>query len=167
MKNYIDKLFILDGILLAVVGILFFLCPLQSLLSFAFLIGILMIGAAISKIVHGWHSSFKMYTLISGVIDILFGLILIISPMATIEMLLVFYGAWSLVRGLFELVIAFKNKNLGLNFRTIQGVVTVIIGLLIVLSPVAIVFIIPYIPYIIGAYFIFLAGSEVYIGCHA
>lgn len=166
MKNYIDKLFILDGILLAVVGILFFLCPLQSLLSFAFIIGFLMIAAALSKIIHGWHTSFKMYTLISGTIDVLFGLVLIISPITTIEMLLVFYGAWSLVRGLFELVVAFKNKGLGFNFRTLQGIITVIIGLLIVLSPITVVVVIPYIPYIIGVYFIFLAGSDIYIGCH-
>ena len=166
MNGYVDKLFILEGILLAIAGVFFFFNPAGSLLSFTLVVGVLMIVAAISKMIRGWHTDFRLYAILSGIIDILFGGILIFSPIATIEAMLMFYGAWSLVRGVFEIIMAFKDKEFGFNMKTLQGVVGIIVGLIIVLAPVVIVFILPFIPYLIGAYFIFLAVKEIYIGFH-
>lgn len=164
MKNYLDKLFIVEGILLIFIGLLFLANPLESLLTLTFIIGLLIILSAISKIVRGWHTENKIYFLFSGIIDILFGLILLLSPISTIEMLLVFYGVWSLIRGLASIILYFKYEILGLNIKTFGAFAAIIIGLIIILCPFVLIFAIPYIPYIIGIYFIVLACMEIYFG---
>lgn len=167
MKDYLKKLFLVDGILLGIIGIFFFINPLESLLSFTLITGILIILVALSKMIRNSHSKARLYCIISGIIDILFGLILIFSPIGTIEMMLVFYGVWSLIRGLVNAILYFKDKTFGLNAKTIGALAAIIIGLIIILCPYVLIFAMPYIPYIIGAYFIFLAALEIYLGVQA
>lgn len=164
MKTYLEKFFIVDGVLLAIIGALFFINPMGTLISFETVTGILVILVAGSKIFRSWQTPLRMYGLFSGIIDILFGLILIFSPIETVEMMLIVYGAWSLVRGLYSLMIGIKQKTFGWNVKSLGPIVAIGIGLFIILSPLALLFIVPYIPYIIGAYFLFLAMSELYIG---
>ncbi|MGL4738596.1 MAG: DUF308 domain-containing protein [Cellulosilyticaceae bacterium] len=164
MKNYLDKFFIVDGVLLAIIGALFFINPLGTLISFETVTGILVILVAGSKIFRGWETPLRMYSLLSGIIDIAFGLILIFSPIETIEMMLVVYGAWSLVRGLYSLLLGMKAKTFGWNIKSLGTIVAIGMGLFIILCPLVLLFIVPYVPYVIGAYFLFLAMSELYIG---
>lgn len=164
MKNYIGKLFIMEGIILGIIGILFFINPMESLIGFTLAIGILIMLAAGFKITRGWYSPIRLYCILSGTIDILFGLILIFSPIATIETLLVFYGMWSLIRGIFNLVIYIKDKTFGFNFKSISCLVDILIGMIVVLCPIILIVTLPFIPYILGVYFIFLAISEIYLG---
>lgn len=167
MKDYLKKLFLVDGILLGIIGIFFLINPLESLFSFTLMTGILIILVALSKITRSWHSQARSYSIISSIIDILFGLILIFSPINTIEMMLVFYGLWSLIRGLVSAMLYFKAKTFGLNAKTVSAVAAIVIGLIIILCPYVLIFAIPYIPYVIGAYFIFLAVLEIYLGMQA
>lgn len=167
MKNYVDKLFIVEGILLAFTGILFFVNPLESILGLTFLIGILIILSAVSKLVRGWNSEHRVYCLFSGIIDTLFGIILILSPIRTVEMLLIFYGIWSLMRGLATLMLSLRYKTFGVNFKSIGALIAIVLGFMIILSPYALLFMIPYIPYVIGVYFIFVACLEIYLGASA
>ncbi|MGL4345622.1 MAG: HdeD family acid-resistance protein [Cellulosilyticaceae bacterium] len=165
MKTYLEKLFIIDGVLLAVVGALFFINPLDTLVGFEKIIGILVILIAFSKIFRAWQGKNKIHVIFTGVIDILFGLILIFSPLETVELMLVCYGVWALIRGVYSLFMCFQSHTFGMNVRSGMAVATTVIGLIIILCPIVLIFAIPYIPYVIGAYFMFLAITEIYIGC--
>lgn len=164
MKNYLDKLFIVEGALLAFIGLLFFANPVESLLNLTFLIGILIIISAIAKIIRSFKSSSKLYRLLAGGIDIIFGLMLILSPITSIEMMLIFYGIWSLIRGLISLLLLFQAKDFGVNFKSFAALVAIIIGFIIILAPYMLIFVIPYIPYVIGMYFILVSAMEIYLG---
>ncbi|MGL5675404.1 MAG: DUF308 domain-containing protein [Cellulosilyticaceae bacterium] len=164
MKNYLDKLFIVEGALLAFIGLLFFANPIESLLNLTFLIGILIIISAIAKIIRSFKSSSKLYRLLASGIDIIFGLMLILSPITSIEMMLIFYGIWSLIRGLLSLLLLFQTKGFGVNFKSFAALAAIIIGFIIILAPYMLIFVIPYIPYVIGMYFILVAAMEIYLG---
>ena len=111
----------------------------------------------------GWHTDFRWYAIILGIIDALFGLILIFCPVATIEYLLLFYGIWSLIRGIFNLCVYIKDKAFGFNWKTVGCFVDIIVGLIVVLCPYVLFFLLPFIPYLLGIYFTFLGVSDFYL----
>lgn len=164
MKSYIDKLFILEGIILAIIGIMFFINPLESLLTFTTISGILIIIYAISRIVRSWKFENKFLSLTIGIIDILFGVILILYPLTTIENMILFFGIWALIRGIVNIVLSFSTHSFGLNFFTFYNIISVILGLLIAFYPYITFFALAYVPYVIGGYFIFVAICEIYVG---
>ena len=75
MKSYLDKLFILEGILLAIIGVLFFLNPVDSFFNFTELSGIIIIVAGIIRIIRSFGTDSKMYYILTGIIDIIFCII--------------------------------------------------------------------------------------------
>ena len=75
MKSYLDKIFILEGILLAIIGVLFFINPVNAFFNFTTICGILIIIAGILRIIRAFGGTdSKMYYILTGIIDILFGL---------------------------------------------------------------------------------------------
>ena len=80
MKSYLDKIFILEGILLAIIGVLFFINPVNAFFNFTTICGILIIIAGILRIIRAFGTDSKMYYILTGIIDILFGFIIFKSP---------------------------------------------------------------------------------------
>lgn len=157
-----SKLFcILGGVLLAIVGVLFFIKPMESLLYFTIVAGILIIGSGILSIIRAFRSSRKGLYILNGIISILFGLILCFVPLQSVDILVVFYGSWALVNGVFLLVGEFTYKTFGFNATTLYSVLSIILGLLILFEPMS--FLVAT-PFIIGVYFIVIAIFEVYLG---
>lgn len=71
----LETTLILEGILFGIVGILFFINPIESYFSFTTVAGILLIIAGIFTIVRAFKTTEKAYYIFSGIINILFGLI--------------------------------------------------------------------------------------------
>lgn len=164
MKNYLEKLFIIEGIILGIIGILFFTRPIQSLLAFTSICGTLIIIYAVMRIIRGWSTDSKILYLILGIIDILFGLILLFYPIPTIENLILFFGIWALIRGIYNLIVSFKYHRFGMNMETLYNALAIIFGLIIAINPFVVIFALPYIPYVLGVYFIVVAVFEIYLG---
>lgn len=99
-----------------------------------------------------------------SVLDVILGLILIFYPISTVENLVLFYGVWALVRGIFGIVMSIKYKKFGLNVNTIYDIISIVFGILISTNPFVLLIATIYVPYIIGIYFIVAAISEIYIG---
>ena len=150
---------ILEGILMAIVGILFFIKPMDSLLYFTIVAGILIIGSGIFTIIKAFKSSRKGLYIFTGIISVLFGLMLCFVPLESIDVLVIFYGSWALVNGIFLLVGEFTYKSL--NATTLYSILLIILGLLILFEPIS--FLIAT-PFIIGVYFIIIAVFEIYLG---
>ena len=164
MKNYLDKLFIIEGIVLAILGICFFINPVEAFMNFAFVCGILMLVTGIVRIVRAFKSDEKMFYILTGVIDILFALLVLASPVVVVENIILFYGIWALIKGIYNLILIIKYKRFGFNMETVLSIVSILLGGFIMLCPLIIVVALPFVPYFLGVCFIVGAVTEIYLG---
>ena len=133
----------LKGILYAVLGIWIMMTPLESLLAIVlflgaaiFTIGILYTISAISS--RKENSQWGWY-LAEGIVDILFGVVLMANPGITIIILPFLVGFWALFGGTLQIAGSFSLKSLGLKswwLVLLGGILTVILGLIIIWNPI-------------------------------
>ena len=161
MKNFLEKFFIVEGILFGLLGILFFINPFDTLVTFINLCGILIFIIGISTLIRAFNSENKVFLILNGVISIVLGAIIFLSPVETMSSLALFLGIWALIRGIYLLIVLIKYSKLGLNFNTFYVIALIVLGVLILFNPFAAVLTTPY---IIGTYFIVTAVCEIYLG---
>ena len=157
----LEATLILEGILFGIIGILFFINPIESYFSFTTVAGIMLIIIGIFTIIRAFKTTEKAYYIFRGIINILFGIIVWFTPISTTETLILFYGVWALIRGIYLLIMSIKRKNIGFNTNTLYNVVLIILGLLILSNPIVTLLATPY---IIGIYFIISCIFELYLG---
>ncbi|MGL5755446.1 MAG: HdeD family acid-resistance protein [Paraclostridium sp.] len=160
-ESRLEKTLILEGILFGIIGILFFTNPIESYFNFTTIAGILMVIIGIFDIVRAFKSTDKGYYIFSGIINIVFGLIVWLTPIATTETLILLYGIWAVIRGIYLFIVSIKRKEIGFNLRTLYYVILVLLGLFILANPILTLLASPY---IIGIYFIVSAIFEIYLG---
>ncbi|MDY6012790.1 HdeD family acid-resistance protein [Clostridium sp.] len=153
-------LFVVQSILLAIIGILFFVYPIQSLVNLTMICGILAIVAGIISIVKAFKVDRKGMFIFNGIVDILFGLILWFSPIYSSEVFVIFFGVWGLIRGISLLCGEFHYKTAGFNISTIYTILVIILSALVILYPVIAL---AFTPIIIGVYLILMAIFELYL----
>ena len=152
MKKLLEYLFIIEGILFGIIGVLFFINPFSTFSSFINICGVL--------IIRSFTSMNNVFLIVNGTISILFGLLLCFSPAETIDTIALFFGLWALIRGIYLFIMAIKYKNLGFNFHTVYIILLFILGLLILFNPFIAILATPY---IIGIFFIVTAICEIYL----
>ena len=86
---------------------------------------------------------------------------ILLYPISTAGTLIILYGIWALVRGIYLLIISFKRSNFGMNFNTFYNIILILLGLLILFLPINII---SYTSYIIGIYLLITGISEIYLG---
>ncbi|MGL4451039.1 MAG: HdeD family acid-resistance protein [Sarcina sp.] len=155
---------IVEGILLAIIGLLAIFNPISSFMSFALIIGILFIIYGVVKFFRLWKDEHKIIHIFMSIIDVLFGLIFMFAPLETASEFVLILGVWAIIRGIYNLIFAAKLKKAGLKFPIFYSIVTLIWGLLIVIFPALTLVMVAILPFVIGVYFIVIAISEIYIG---
>ncbi|WP_444883019.1 HdeD family acid-resistance protein [Microbulbifer sp. PSTR4-B] len=134
-------LLLLRGVIAVIFGVLTFIWPGLSLLTLVFLFGIYALLDGIFSLVAavmGRHASTPLWWLIvSGLISLAAGIVTFMFPQVTALVLVIFIGAWALVRGIFEIVGAIRlRKEIDNEWLLIAiGVLSVIFGLAILVSP--------------------------------
>lgn len=161
MKKFYENLFIIEGILMGILGILFFVYPIDSFSIFIKIGSVILFIVGILIILRGYNDKLNVFSIINGIITIIFSIVLCFSPIKSIKVLIILYGLWALIRGLYFLIVSYKVKRIGLNYFTIYSIILNILGLLIIFEPFTLLI---STPYLIGTYFIFTAISEIYIG---
>lgn len=161
MKKLLEYLFIIEGILFGIIGVLFFINPFSTFSSFINICGVLIIVAGIFAIIRSFTSMNNVFLIVNGTISILFGLLLCFSPAETIDTIALLFGLWALIRGIYLFIMTIKYKNLGFNFHTVYIILLFILGLLILFNPFIAILATPY---IIGIFFIVTAICEIYLG---
>lgn len=164
MKSFLEKVFIVEGIVLALLGIIFIINPVSSFFNFTTICGIFIIIAAVIRIIRGFKSDEKLYYIITGIIDLLFGILVWRNPVLTVENLILIYGIWTFIKGIYNIIIIIRYKRLGFNLPTALSIIAIVLGGFITFCPIIILFALPYIPYVIGIYLILIAVFEIYIG---
>jgi len=134
-------LMLLRGIAAIIFGILAFVWPLATGLTlvlfygaFALVDGIFAIMAAFNG--EGGPTS-KWWLVVVGVLGILAGLLTFFWPGITALVLVMFIGAWALVRGIFEIIGAIQlRKEIDNEWLLIlSGALSVIFGLVVLVMP--------------------------------
>ncbi len=160
-QSKLESTLILQGILFGIIGVLFFINPIESYFSFTTIAGILIVIIGIFDIVRAFKSADKGYYIFTGIINIVFGLIVWLTPIATTETLILLYGIWAVIRGIYLIIISIKRKEIGFNLKTLYYIILVLLGLFILANPILTLLASPY---IIGIYFIVSAIFEIYLG---
>lgn len=134
-------LLLLRGVIAVIFGVLTFIWPGLSLLTLVFLFGIYAFLDGIFSLVAavmGRHKSTPLWWLIvSGLVSLAAGIVTFMFPQVTALVLVIFIGAWALVRGIFEIVGAIRlRKEIDNEWLLIAiGVLSVIFGIAILVSP--------------------------------
>lgn len=161
MTSFLEKMLMVEGVLFGIIGFLFFIFPLQTIISLSTFIAILFIVVGILTIIRSRQRDGRAFFIFNGMINILFGLVLWLYPISTIDLLIVVYGIWVLVRGAYLMFMSFRNGHFGWNAYTVYNAILVIFGLLVIIQPFSVLITAPY---FIGAALILTAISEIYIG---
>lgn len=134
-------LLLLRGIVAVIFGLLTFIWPGLTLLTLVLLFGIYALLDGIFSLVAavlGRHKSSPLWWLIvSGLISLAAGIFTFLYPQVTALVLVIFIGAWALVRGIFEIVGAIRlRKEIDNEWLLIAiGILSVIFGIAILVSP--------------------------------
>lgn len=161
MTTYLEKMFIIEGIIFAIIGLLFFIFSLQSIISLSTLIAVLFIIVGVLTIIRSGTREGKWFYIFNGVINILFGLVLWLYPISTLDLLVLIYGIWVLVRGVYLMFISIRNGYFGFNIYTVSNAILVIFGAIVVFQPFSALITAPY---FIGTALIVTALGEIYLG---
>jgi len=135
-------LLLLRGIAAIAFGVLAFMWPGLTLLTLVLLYGIFAIvdgvlslagafGRRTSETVPGW------WLVLTGILDIAVGLIALFWPGITALVLILFIGAWAIVRGIFEIVAAIQLRKQIENewLLILLGVLSVLFGVAVLAFP--------------------------------
>lgn len=160
-------LLLLRGIAAVIFGILAFAWPGLSLLALVILFGVyaLLDGIfALVAAVRGRHRATPVWWLIiGGLVSVAAGIVTFVYPQVTALVLVIFIGAWSLVRGLFEIIGAIRlRKEIDQEWLLIAaGLLSVLFGLVLLIKPgagaLALVWLIGAYAILFGLVFIWLA----------
>jgi uncharacterized membrane protein HdeD (DUF308 family) len=148
------------GFLALIFGILVLAWPGVSLLIFAIIFGAYVFVDGIFTLVAAVNykagAGRRTWLFIRGIAGIIVGLITFFWPAITALALVILIAAWALVTGVMELVFAFRaNQDSAIRWMfAISGILSLILGILIVARPIAGMLVIIW---IIGAYAV-LAG---------
>lgn len=131
---------LLRGILAVLFGALMLLWPAGTLLAIVFLFGFYALIDGAANIAHyvsrqprrsGW-------TLASGIVSVLAGILAFAWPGMTALWLALLIGAWALVLGLTQIAVSLKARRTGNGFWWVllgPGIVTALFGLYVIVFP--------------------------------
>lgn len=159
--------FLVRGLLAILFGIFAFLMPGVTLLSLVFIFGVYALIDGIASIVLGLAGRTESRSwwamMLVGIIGIGAGIAAFVWPGITAIVLLSIIAAWSVVRGIFEVIAAIKLREVieGEWFLGLAGLMSILFGVLLVLWPqagaVAVVWIIGFYALLFGVIHLALA----------
>lgn len=161
MKGFLEKLFIIEGILFGFIGVLFFASSFSTFIIFVKVIALILLIIGVFTSIRAFLTPYPTFIMINGFLSILFGAILLFATIETMDTLAIFFGTWTIIRGVYLFIMSVKYKNFGINFNTIYNVILIALGLWIFFNPIIAILATQY---IIGSYFIITALCEIYLG---
>jgi uncharacterized membrane protein HdeD (DUF308 family) len=134
-------LLLLRGIAAIVFGVLAFMWPGLTLLTLVILYGVFAIADGVFALVAAFGPTSrdvpKWWLVLTGILDIGAGLIALFWPGITALVLIVFIGAWAIVRGVMEIIAAvqLRKEIEGEWLLVLAGVLSVLFGLGVLIYP--------------------------------
>ncbi len=134
---------LLKGIVFIILGILSLIHPLNALLTLGAYIGYVSIFTGILYFIYYFtnkkEQEFTSWFLLEGLLDIVFGVVILSNPTRTAEVLPLLLGFWIILLGIVQIsggIALGKIYPKGKIWLLILGVLSIIFGFMIVNSPV-------------------------------
>jgi uncharacterized membrane protein HdeD (DUF308 family) len=141
-------LFLLQGIAAIILGLMLITAPAATLILIVTFLGFLWLIEGILSLVHVFidRSIPWIWSLITGIIGVIAGILVVRHPLLaalTVPTVLVILLGWGgLIMGACEIVSAFRGGGIG---SFVLGAINVLIGLLLLSSPVAAALAVPFV----------------------
>ena len=128
--------FLLEGILLIILGIIAVWVPSETTVSITILLGILFIVAGVVqlfRLLFGRKHPSAWTAMISAALAILIGILLLVFPLNAAVALALFLGIWFLVHGVIQVGMAIQLRNATSNWGMllVSGIVSIILAIVI------------------------------------
>lgn len=134
---------LLKGIVFIILGVLSLMHPLNALLTLGAYIGYVSIFTGILYFIYYFtnknEQEFTSWFLLEGLLDIVFGIVILSNPTRTAEVLPLLLGFWIILLGIVQISGGFALGKIypkGKIWLLILGVLSIIFGFMIVNSPV-------------------------------
>ena len=145
---------LLEGIIAILIGIFLIYEPIETTILLIQILAIFWLAQGIVSVIEALIFTKKwMWNLISGILSIIAGVVIlmypIISPFIVLNLLILLIGVLVLVNGAVRFTLALKGGGLGMG---ILGVLTIILGLLLLTNSLVGVLVLPW---VFGLFLIF------------
>jgi uncharacterized membrane protein HdeD (DUF308 family) len=132
---------VVRGVAAVLFGIIAFLAPIATAFALALVIGLFAIVDGIVDIVDAvrYRGATGMRSrIVLGVIGIVFGLVVLIWPGLSLEILVVIIGIWAVVAGILQIIVSIGHRGVpgsGWVWGLVAGALTVVFGVLVLFRP--------------------------------
>ncbi len=152
----------LEGIIAILIGIFLIYEPIETTILLIQILAIFWLAQGIVSVIEALIYTKKwMWNLISGILSIIAGVVIlmypIISPFIVFNLLILLIGVLVLVNGAVRFTLALKGGGLGMG---ILGVLTIILGLLLLTNSLVGVLVLPW----VFGFFLIFGGIGAVIG---
>lgn len=143
MKKINWSLYVINGVIAMLFGLLAIAVPRETIKTLALYFGLLVLAGGIFLLLLSIRNikNKKPYSvqLVQAILAILIGLIIIFLPGETVQVFLVLIGIWAAIAGMTQIIVAVRMKGVIANHGlfTLNGIITLIFGLLLFFNPMA------------------------------
>ena len=134
---------VIRGALAIIFGLIAFFAPIETALVLALVIGIFAIVDGVIDLVDAIRhrgSAGMVGRIVLGIASILFGLVILFWPGRSLEVLVILVGIWSVVVGILQIVVSVGHRgdrDSGWVWGLVAGILSVLFGVLVMISPSA------------------------------
>ncbi len=137
---------LLEGIIAVIVGLFLLYQPVITTILLIQVLGIFWLAAGIVSVIGALiFPENRWWKLLSGILSIIAGIVILMYPayssLVVLTLFIIFIGAWAIVTGAVSLAWAFKGGGWGVG---ILGVLTIILGLLLLTNSLAGILVLPW-----------------------
>jgi uncharacterized membrane protein HdeD (DUF308 family) len=143
MKKSNWIIFLVNGLIAILFGLLALFVPLETIITLARYFGIIILlgGLIMFYISYQNMKAKKTYLLLMGeaILAILVGAVIAFYPSRSLEIFLILIGIWAVIMGLLQIIVAVQMRKKVSNHSmfTLNGVITLVFGLLLFFDPLA------------------------------
>jgi len=142
MKKANWIVFVVNGVIAILFGLLALLVPSETILTMTLYFGLLILlgGLIMFYVSYKNLRAKKPYMLImaEAIFAILVGAVILFYPKSSLQIFMIMIGIWATIMGLFQIIIAvqMKGKVNNHSMYTLNGVITLVFGLLLFFNPI-------------------------------
>jgi uncharacterized membrane protein HdeD (DUF308 family) len=132
---------IIRGVLGIIFGLIALFAPIATAFVLAIVIGAYAIVDGIFDIVEAIRhrgSSSMVFRIVLGVVSILFGIVVLVSPGMSLEILVILVGIWAIVIGILQIISSIGHRavpNSGWVWGMIGGALAILFGVVVIIWP--------------------------------
>jgi uncharacterized membrane protein HdeD (DUF308 family) len=142
MKKTNWIIFLVNGVIAILFGLLALLVPAETILTLTIYFGLLILLGGLILFYFSYKNlrSEKPYLLLmsEAIFAILIGAVITFYPKSSLQIFLIMIGIWATIMGLLQIIVAvqMKGKVSHHSIFTLNGVITLVFGLLLFFNPI-------------------------------